>query len=379
MARAPLERKMQAEFDSILTAAQAGADWAWRKIYDDLYATVVGYFRVQGATDAEALASDVLLQLAKSVSSFSGSYDQFRSWVFTIAHNRLIDDRRRKGRRVTEVAPHAAYTEPVGGDVETEAMAQISNSWVSAALEILTPDQHARSSVFESSVDSPSDRSPRSPTSDPARSRRHSGGASSASPNGTTATRIQPTTRSVYQSDVRRSARYRIRVPARRGPVHALAGRPHRRCSSDGGIAGKLILGIHSRACSRGAGRVKRSVAPCPRTLSAELSAQMAPRPGFQFDGGARSPARLRSRCDRCRRGPGTCAGGRHGRDWMVGNRPSFTCAGSRWASRTRRAQRRSCRIRRTGECGSERQCRAKRGLQRTRPCRTTRQRRPKT
>ena len=119
---------MQAEFDSILTAAQAGADWAWRKIYDDLYATVVGYFRVQGATDAEALASDVLLQLAKSVSSFSGSYDQFRSWVFTIAHNRLIDDRRRKGRRVTEVAPHAAYTEPVGGDVETEAMAQISNS-----------------------------------------------------------------------------------------------------------------------------------------------------------------------------------------------------------------------------------------------------------
>ena len=132
---------MQAEFDSILTAAQAGADWAWRKIYDDLYATVVGYFRVQGATDAEALASDVLLQLAKSVSSFSGSYDQFRSWVFTIAHNRLIDDRRRKGRRVTEVAPHAAYTEPVGGDVETEAMAQISNSWVSAALEILTPDQ----------------------------------------------------------------------------------------------------------------------------------------------------------------------------------------------------------------------------------------------
>ena len=99
----------------------------------------------------------------------------------------------------------------------------------------------------------------------------------------------------------------------------------------------------------------------------------------FNLTVGARSPARLRSRCDRCRRGPGTCAGGRHGRDWMVGNRPSFTCAGSRWASRTRRAQRRSCRIRRTGECGSERQCRAKRGLQRTRPCRTTRQRRPKT
>ena len=131
---------MQTEFESILTAAQAGADWAWRKIYDDLHGTLVGYFRVQGAGDPEALASDVLLRLARSISGFSGSYDRFRSWVFTVAHNRLIDDRRQKGRRVTQVAADANH-EPVGGDVETEAMQQISNEWVRSALDILTPDQ----------------------------------------------------------------------------------------------------------------------------------------------------------------------------------------------------------------------------------------------
>ena len=57
---------MIAEFESILGAAQASADWAWRRIYDDRGGTLVGYFRSQGVGDPEALASEALMRLARS-------------------------------------------------------------------------------------------------------------------------------------------------------------------------------------------------------------------------------------------------------------------------------------------------------------------------
>lgn len=128
------------EFDTVLAAAQEGAEWAWRSIYDDVGGTLVGYFRAQGGVDPDALAGETLLRMSKSLGSFSGEYEAFRSWTFTLAHNLLIDDRRRKGRRVTEVA-QTEGTEPVGGDVEHEAMDTVGTDWVLAALSVLTDDQ----------------------------------------------------------------------------------------------------------------------------------------------------------------------------------------------------------------------------------------------
>ena len=131
---------MIAEFESILGAAQTGADWAWRRIYDDLGGTLVGYFRSQGVGDPEALASETLMRLARSVGGFAGSYEQFRSWVFTVAHNLLIDERRKQSRRLTEVSPNST-AELVGGDVEQETIEHLANDWVAEALGILTDDQ----------------------------------------------------------------------------------------------------------------------------------------------------------------------------------------------------------------------------------------------
>lgn len=128
------------EFESILAAAQASADWAWRRIYDDVHPTLVGYFRSQGATDPEALAGDVLLRAASSIGRFSGAYGPFRSWIFTVAHNILIDHRRRRTRRPEDLGDEAVG-DPVGGDVEGEALDELGTRWVQDALEILTPDQ----------------------------------------------------------------------------------------------------------------------------------------------------------------------------------------------------------------------------------------------
>ncbi len=128
------------EFESILPAAQASADWAWRRIYDDVYPTLVGYFRSQGARDPEALAGDVLLRAAGAIARFSGTYGAFRSWIFTVAHNILIDHRRQRTRRPEDLGDEAVG-DPVGGDVEGEALDVLGTEWVRHALHLLTPDQ----------------------------------------------------------------------------------------------------------------------------------------------------------------------------------------------------------------------------------------------
>ena len=130
------------DFDSVLGAAQAGAPWALARLYHVLSPAVLGYLRIQGAADPEDLANEVFLGVFQRIGTFAGDEDRFRSWVFTIAHSRLIDDRRRAARRpqlvqdATEVpAEHA------GGDAEQEALERLSRRRVRALCEELVADQ----------------------------------------------------------------------------------------------------------------------------------------------------------------------------------------------------------------------------------------------
>jgi len=87
------------EFASVLSGAVAGAPWAWNRLYHSLSPTVLGYLRARGASEPEDLLGEVWLNVARRLSNFEGDHDGFRSWVFVIAHHRLIDERRKIGRR----------------------------------------------------------------------------------------------------------------------------------------------------------------------------------------------------------------------------------------------------------------------------------------
>lgn len=121
-----------------LDAATRGQEWAWREIYESLAGQVTGYLRVRGAAEPEDLASEVFLQVARNIRQFEGDETSFRSWVFVIAHRRLVDARRTLNRRPVVVEEPA---DPVGGDVEIEALDRISRSRVEALLGQLTEDQ----------------------------------------------------------------------------------------------------------------------------------------------------------------------------------------------------------------------------------------------
>jgi RNA polymerase sigma factor (sigma-70 family) len=114
-----------AEFASVLVAAQAGADWAWTRLYRSVAPSVRGYLAANGADDPDNLLGEVFLQLARNLGNFDGDEAGFRTYVFTIARNRLRDEYRRRRRRpvepVAEVPEVASQEDPLAGVLTAEA------------------------------------------------------------------------------------------------------------------------------------------------------------------------------------------------------------------------------------------------------------------
>ncbi|MEK6278389.1 MAG: RNA polymerase sigma factor [Actinomycetota bacterium] len=131
-------------FQVVLEAAKEGSEAAWAELYGELSPAVVGYLRGSGAPEPEDTLGEVFLEVARDIAKFEGDEGRFRAWVFTIAHHRLIDARRRRKRRPVELVaePPEPVTEPIS-DVADEAMARIATEEVQHVLAALSPDQRA--------------------------------------------------------------------------------------------------------------------------------------------------------------------------------------------------------------------------------------------
>jgi RNA polymerase sigma factor (sigma-70 family) len=135
---------MSAErFTSLLDAARQGSEAAWQELYSGLAPVVLGYLRANHAPDPEDVLSEVFLQVARDISTFDGEERGFRSWVFTIAHHRLIDARRHSARRPVDLSPEPP--EPAGraDDAAEEAFARIGIEEVHRVLAAISDEQRA--------------------------------------------------------------------------------------------------------------------------------------------------------------------------------------------------------------------------------------------
>ncbi len=127
------------DFGEQLAAARRGEDWAWHRLYTELIGPITGYLLSRGADAPDDLAAETFLHVARNIESFDGDEDSFRSWVFVIAHRRLIDARRAANRR-PQIADRAEEDRQ-GGDVEEEAIDRLGNDKVQELLDYLTEDQ----------------------------------------------------------------------------------------------------------------------------------------------------------------------------------------------------------------------------------------------
>ena len=134
------QSNMGQPFQEVLVGAKRGEEWAWSQIYHSVSKHLVGYLTVKGSPEPEDQASETLLQVARNIGSFEGDEESFRSWVFVIAHRRMIDSRRRSGRRL-DTAELDSDQPMETGDVEEEALASLGTEEVTRMLDVLTEDQ----------------------------------------------------------------------------------------------------------------------------------------------------------------------------------------------------------------------------------------------
>ena len=134
---------LHARFDQVLHAARHGDEDAWAELYGDLAPVVLGYLRGHGAPDPEDLLGEVWVQVVRHIDGFEGDESGFRSWVFTIAHHRLVDVRRAMIRRPEDLTP-AEDLDPVlpsADDAAPEALEALGTEEVHHLLDQLTEDQ----------------------------------------------------------------------------------------------------------------------------------------------------------------------------------------------------------------------------------------------
>jgi RNA polymerase sigma-70 factor, ECF subfamily len=81
-------------FDNVLLAARGGDESAWTRLYLDLAPVITGYLKGHRCPQPEDVASETLLQVVRDLQRFDGDESAFRSWVFTVAHHRMIDAHR---------------------------------------------------------------------------------------------------------------------------------------------------------------------------------------------------------------------------------------------------------------------------------------------
>ncbi len=127
--------------DEVLARARAGSGEAFGVIYAELAGPVAAYLRAKGVADHEDLTSEVFLAVFRGLSGFSGDVAGFRSWVFTIAHRRVVDTWRTAGRRPDPVPYSPEEDLRTSPSAEAGALELVGRQRAAELLGQLTPEQ----------------------------------------------------------------------------------------------------------------------------------------------------------------------------------------------------------------------------------------------
>ena len=132
-------------FRAVLRSARAGDRDATATLYRAFAPAVLGYMRGHGAAEPEDLTSEVFVGVVRGLARFRGGEADFRAWVFTIAHRRLIDERRRRRRHNERLAEPDQFDVPelaLNGS-EEEILERLAAIPALRALSRLTADQRS--------------------------------------------------------------------------------------------------------------------------------------------------------------------------------------------------------------------------------------------
>lgn len=127
---------------AVLPLAQQGDEPAFRLLYHDVQPRLLRYLRVLVGGDAEDVASEAWLHIARDLPTFRGDVDAFRGWAATIARHRALDHLRRQRRRPQAGEPVERLAElPADFDTAEAALEALGTDAALALIAALPPDQ----------------------------------------------------------------------------------------------------------------------------------------------------------------------------------------------------------------------------------------------
>jgi len=129
------------DFDEVLARARVGSAEAFTSLYEDLVRPVAAYLRARGVREVEDVTSDVFLAVFTGIGGFVGEQPKFRSWVFTIAHRRVVDGWRRGGRTPLHVPYEPEDDARTASSAESDALDVLGDERVHELLAGLSEDQ----------------------------------------------------------------------------------------------------------------------------------------------------------------------------------------------------------------------------------------------
>jgi RNA polymerase sigma-70 factor (ECF subfamily) len=128
-------------FPAVLLAAQSGASWACTNLWVDHAPAVTAFLRARGSYEPEDLTSEVFLAVFDQLERFRGGEAEFRTFVFTIAYRRLVDELRKRSKRGHDVEWSDELDARRSPSAEHEAIENLTDASARAVLDGLPPDQ----------------------------------------------------------------------------------------------------------------------------------------------------------------------------------------------------------------------------------------------
>jgi RNA polymerase sigma-70 factor, ECF subfamily len=127
---------------SAVDAARHGDREAFAALWRTHQAPLLRYLRARRTPSPDDVASQVWIDVATSIGRFEGDDDDFRRWLFTIAHRRSVDEVRRLVRTSAPRSPLAvrAADRVAAADDEHEQLDALDRA---VALVATLPDSQA--------------------------------------------------------------------------------------------------------------------------------------------------------------------------------------------------------------------------------------------
>ncbi len=130
------------DFAAALAAAQDGSEAAFSLLWRDANPALLRYLRVAAPDAAEDIAAETWVQVVRGLAGFRGDERAWRSWLFTTARRRAMDESRRRSRHpVASLAELPAAREPRTEDAAGLAMENLGTTAAIAAISALPPLQ----------------------------------------------------------------------------------------------------------------------------------------------------------------------------------------------------------------------------------------------